>query len=766
MNTAIIKLITHPAPDHDVHENLLGREEAFEADLDVFYHKHWIVAGVTADIPEPGDVFALDIGPSSIILVRDDNADVRAFRNVCRHRGARLKDSGKSTVGMLVCPYHQWTYDLEGNLRHAAHMGKNFDATCRSLIPVNVKVIGTHIMVCLSDNAPQDIDELETHMIPRFAPYNLTYTKIAHETEMVADVNWKLLIEKNRGRFNFEPAHPGGKASVPSSQFGVIDGCHGSDVTAAERWEGEGFICEAIDRLDENTVTQFRFQRLPLANSGKSQVQDPRVACARLFADLTRRDLGAVQFWTHNSWTHVMSDRAVVTYIIPLESDKTLVRTKWLVHADAAVGVDYDLETLTAGWDGESLQNTDLTASVNEIYVDQFSRWYAARLAANGVGMGVDVDAMPGLEIVSPGQSLRFNDSETWASFGALWNSGEQKTLECCAVHDETHDVRTFVFRCQDFTALAFEPGQFITISPQIAGQTVSRCYTVSSAPTRPFTFSITVKRVPGGTVSNWLHDNMKAGVQLSAAGPAGAFTPIGHPCRKLLYLSAGSGVTPLMSMARAGFDLRADLDTVFVHSARTPTDIVFRGELVQLEAMQKKFKVFAVCEGYGSEPDWDGPIGRLDLSLLQSLVPDFLEREVFTCGPKGYMDAVQRVLQEGGFDLRHYHQESFDIAALDPEVEVEVSAVNSGEVFTITLAKTGKVFTMDSTQTVLAAAKAAGAVVPSSCSQGICGTCKTAVLEGTVEMKHQGGIRQREIDKGLRLLCCSKPTSDLVIDL
>ncbi|MES2868486.1 MAG: hybrid-cluster NAD(P)-dependent oxidoreductase [Pseudomonadota bacterium] len=373
---------------------------------------------------------------------------------------------------------------------------------------------------------------------------------------------------------------------------------------------------------------------------------------------------------------------------------------------------------------------------------------------------------MPSLEIVASAESLRFNDSETWVSFGAQWNSGEQKTLECCAIHDETPDVRTFVFRCQDFTALAFEPGQFITISPQIVGQTVSRCYTVSSAPTRPFTFSITVKRVPGGTVSNWLHDNMKVGVQLSAAGPAGAFTPIGHPCRKLLYLSAGSGVTPLMSMARAGFDLRADLDTAFVHSARTPTDIVFRCELVQLEAMQKKFKVFAVCEGYGSEPDWDGPIGRLDLSLLQSLVPDFLEREVFTCGPKGYMDAVQRVLQEGGFDLKHYHQESFDIAALDPEVEVEVPAVNSCDVFTITLAKSGMVFTMNSAQTVLSAAKMAGAVVPSSCSQGICGTCKTAVLEGTVEMKHKGGIRQREINQGLRLLCCSKPTSDLVIDL
>lgn len=734
MNTANISLIAQSTTDHDMSGSLSECEDAFEADLDVFFHKHWIVVGVTSDIPEPGDVFALDIGVSSIILVRDDNTDVRAFRNVCRHRGARLKESGKSTVGMLVCPYHQWTYDLEGNLRHTAHMGKDFDPTCRSLIPVTVKVVGTHIMVCLSENAPQDIEELSAHMLAGFAPYDLTNTKIAHETDIIEDGNWKQLIEKSRVRY------------------------HAKNALATDSWEGEGFSCEAVEHLNEHTVTQFRSQRMLIRDAEVPHTP----ACKQLLADLTRRDLDDVLFWTHNSWTHVMSDRAVVTYMIALEADKTLVRTKWLVHADAVEGVDYDLETLTQGWRGEILQDTHLASGICATYSDQFSRWYSARLAANGLGAEVE----PDFKLLSPGQSLRFNDSDTWQSFGAQWNSGEQKTLECCAVHDETHDVKTFVFRCQDFTALAFEPGQFITISPRIAGQTVSRCYTVSSAPTRPFTFSITVKRVPGGTVSNWLHDNMAVGVELSASGPAGAFTPIGHPCRKLLYLSAGSGVTPLMSMARTGFDLRADLDTAFVHSARTPTDIVFRNELNQLQALQQKFKVFAVCEGYGSELDWDGPIGRLDLSLLQSLVPDFLEREVFTCGPKGYMDAVQRVLQEGGFDLRHYHQESFDIMPLVPELVVESATTTDIDVFTITLAKSGKVFTMDSSQTVLSAAKKAGAVVPSSCSQGVCGTCKTAVLQGTVQMKHNGGIRQREIDKGLRLLCCSKPTSDLVLDL
>ncbi|MBC3387826.1 hybrid-cluster NAD(P)-dependent oxidoreductase [Pseudomonas sp. SWRI179] len=361
----------------------------------------------------------------------------------------------------------------------------------------------------------------------------------------------------------------------------------------------------------------------------------------------------------------------------------------------------------------------------------------------------------------------RFTDPATWGTFGAQWHSGEQKTLQCCAVRQETHDVRTFIFRCADFSALSFEPGQFITISPVIGGQTIARCYTLSSSPTRPFAFSITVKRVPGGVVSNWLHDNLKPGDSLKASGPAGCFTPVDHPANKLLYLSAGSGVTPLMSITRAACDMAGNLDIVFVHSARTPTDIIFHGELTHMQAAMPGLRVINICEGLGDTTQWQQPIGRLDLSLLSQQVPDYKEREIFTCGPQGYMEAVKSLLREAAFDFAHYHQESFDIAALNEQPLLQQTAsLDQPAEFTVTLSRSGKTFSMPANQTVLSAAKKAGAIVPSSCSQGVCGTCKTALLQGTVDMNHNGGIRQREIDKGLRLLCCSKPTSDLVLDL
>jgi ferredoxin-NADP reductase len=362
----------------------------------------------------------------------------------------------------------------------------------------------------------------------------------------------------------------------------------------------------------------------------------------------------------------------------------------------------------------------------------------------------------------------RFSQSSTWERVDAQWPSHEQRTLVCCRVLDETHDVRTFVFASERGQPFAFEPGQFITVGAQIDGRAVSRCYTISSPPTRPYTLSITVKRTPGGVMSNWLHANMAAGKTLSAFGPAGVFTPAAGPSRKALYLSAGSGVTPLMAMTRAAFDLGQNRDVVFVHSARTPEDIIFAKELAALEQMSSAFRVIHICEAQGKDGDWQGPVGRLSLDLLTARVPDYREREVFTCGPAGYMSAVRTLLLDGEHDPKRYHQESFNFAET---VEVAEAAPEPGSVeqassFVVRLARSGKTFTMQPSETVLAAARKAGVPLPSSCSQGICGTCKTTLLEGTVDMKHNGGIRPREIDKGLRLMCCSKPTSDLILDL
>ena len=353
------ELIRSRQSGHGMPGELFGRQDVFETDVEVFFHKHWILVGVTADVPEPGDVSVVDIGKASIMIVRDDDENVRTYRNVCRHRGARLKEAGKSTVGMLVCPYHQWTYDLDGSLRHASHMGKDFDATCRSLIPVHTKIVGTHIFVCLAAEPPEDIAKLEETMVPRFAPCDLRNTKIAFEQEIIEEGNWKLVMENNRECYHCAATHPELTASFLPEDFGfcpdnlteeslrALDEYKSRNAACQASWERDGFISAAFERLDEDAVTQFRTQQLVIAGNGESQTLSTKVACTRLLGNLQRRDLGDMHLWTHNSWTHVMSDHAVISYIIPLAPDKTLVRSKWLVHADAVEGVDYKVSDLT-----------------------------------------------------------------------------------------------------------------------------------------------------------------------------------------------------------------------------------------------------------------------------------------------------------------------------------------------------------------------------------------------------------------------------------
>ncbi|KAA0081002.1 hybrid-cluster NAD(P)-dependent oxidoreductase [Paraburkholderia sp. T12-10] len=372
-------------------------------------------------------------------------------------------------------------------------------------------------------------------------------------------------------------------------------------------------------------------------------------------------------------------------------------------------------------------------------------------------------------------QDGRLTRPAFWSALGARWTSDVEETLVCCQVRQETHDVKSFFFMSREGRTFSFEPGQFITLELDIGGETINRCYTISSAPTRPHTISITVKRVPGGKVSNWLHDNLRPGASVRVLGPAGEFTCARHAAGKYLFLSAGSGITPLMSMSRSHHELGEDRDIVFVHSARTPDDIIFARELDLIAANQQRFRTSFVCERIGARTNWPGITGFLTLPLLRLIAADFMEREIFTCGPAPYMKAVRDLLGEAGFDRTRYHEESFSFESLSPAEQAaatddaaepaDAGGADAQARFSVTFAKTRRDIECGAHEHVLDAAKRAGLRLPSSCTQGMCGTCKVKLVSGEVDMHHNGGIRQREIDQGMVLLCCSKPLSDLVVD-
>lgn len=248
------------------------------------------------------------------------------------------------------------------------------------------------------------------------------------------------------------------------------------------------------------------------------------------------------------------------------------------------------------------------------------------------------------------------------------WTKG-QITVRCLRVIDETDDVKTFVFVAEPSVLFNYQPGQFVTLELPINGQKIKRPYSISSTPSRPHTLEITVKRVKSpaefpdalpGVASNWLHDNITVGSQLKLSGPMGKFTYMANPSQKLLLISAGVGITPMISMSRWIYDTAADIDVVFFHSARTLRDIIFRSELELMAAQYSNFRLAVTTTGKERTSSWLGYRGRLNQSMLEGIAPDFKERTVYVCGPDKFMQEVKSMLEGLEFQMENYYQESF----------------------------------------------------------------------------------------------------------
>ncbi|WP_026179675.1 hybrid-cluster NAD(P)-dependent oxidoreductase [Hahella ganghwensis] len=361
-----------------------------------------------------------------------------------------------------------------------------------------------------------------------------------------------------------------------------------------------------------------------------------------------------------------------------------------------------------------------------------------------------------------------FNDVNT-----RVWTNGRH-AVRCVRVIQETWDVKTFCFNAEQSVMFFFKPGQFVTLELEIDGEQVMRSYTISSSPSVPYSFSITVKRVPGGRVSNWLHDNLKVQDELAVHGPVGNFNCIDYPDEKVLFLSGGVGVTPVMSMARWYFDTNADVDMVFVHSARTPKDIIFERELWHMSSRVPNFALHVICERTEVGHPWPGYRGYLDQAKLDMIVPDFLTRRIFCCGPTPYMRAVRELLKANGYDMSRYHEESFGATpeaitqdAIDQaEIAVkEAEEIKDSDMFTVEFTSSGMSIQATPGETVHASASRLGLNIPKACGVGICGTCKVLKTSGDVEMQHNGGITEEDIEEGYILTCCSIPTTNVTVE-
>jgi Rieske 2Fe-2S family protein len=394
-------------PGHSLPGPLYTSRTAYEDDLAAVFGASWIFVASEAELAEPGDYVTIDIDRRSIMLVRDDDMSVRAFHNVCRHRGSRLVDDCSGSLGNIVCPYHQWTYDTSGALLHAESSGPGFDRSSWSLRPVAVRSLAGLLFICLADEPPSDFDEVASIIRPYLAPHALASTKVAAQISIVEDGNWKLVMENNR-----ECTHCGGHPELLKSFFPVY-GYKPDEITPrlrpaydryqrahadfVDRCNAHGLLWEAIEQLD-NRPTGFRLEREPLDMAGESLTLDGTRGSQRLLIDSPEAKLGRLSIHLQpNSWFHILSDHALTFSVLPIAPDKSMLRTTWLVHADAVEGLDYDLDNLTAVWRLTNDQDRAYVARAHrgvndpayvpgpylppEYQVDAFCSWYTARLA-------------------------------------------------------------------------------------------------------------------------------------------------------------------------------------------------------------------------------------------------------------------------------------------------------------------------------------------------------------------------------------------------
>lgn len=392
-------LLADRQPGYTLPQPFYNAADFHQLDMQHIFAREWLFAGMSCEIPQPGNYFTLDIGDNPITVVRDPHGEVRAFHNVCRHRGSKVCLGRSGKAAKLVCPYHQWTYELDGELLFAgAAMGAEFDRSKFGLKPVHCRSAGGYLFICLAEQAPP-IDAFLADLEHYLAPYRLDQAKVAVESNIVEQANWKLVIENNRECYHCNGSHPELLNSL--QEWDDTDDPRATPAFKAQvarkqaEWDAQGIPHKLVFHGLRN-----RLVRMPLLEGTHSMTLDGQPGCKRLMGHIGSADLGALRILhLPNSWNHAMGDHLVSFRVLPLGPQETLVTTKWLVHADAVEGVDYDPAELRRVWDATNDQDRRLAEDnqrgVNsqayepgpysptfEYGVINFVDWYCGQMAA------------------------------------------------------------------------------------------------------------------------------------------------------------------------------------------------------------------------------------------------------------------------------------------------------------------------------------------------------------------------------------------------
>jgi ferredoxin-NADP reductase len=313
-------------------------------------------------------------------------------------------------------------------------------------------------------------------------------------------------------------------------------------------------------------------------------------------------------------------------------------------------------------------------------------------------------------------------------------------------VVQETHDTKSFVFEVPaDLRdAFAYEAGQFCTFRVPLGDEELLRCYSMSSSPDVDDEFTLTVKRVAGGRVSNWLLDEVREGDQLALTLPAGVFTLRDHPT-PIVAFAGGSGITPVMSVIKSVL-ATTDRRVRLLYANRDHDSVIFRRELDALGG--------AHAGRLDVVHHLDSDAGFVHADLVRTFVGDDLDADFYLCGPAPFMDVIEDTLELAAVPSAQVFVERFAFAsAARADVPPATPAAEPAE--PVVGAEP-----LEAGETFLETARRAGLRAPFSCESGSCATCMARLEVGEAKMRVNNALMPDEVDDGWILTCQGLPTS------
>jgi ferredoxin-NADP reductase len=337
-------------------------------------------------------------------------------------------------------------------------------------------------------------------------------------------------------------------------------------------------------------------------------------------------------------------------------------------------------------------------------------------------------------------------------------NAKDSMNLLLARIEQQTHDTRTLRFQVPKERRLSAKPGQFLTFQWTIDGRRVTRSYTISSSPAHENYVEITPKRMEDGCVSVFLNERAKPGLRVEASGPYGRFYFDETLHKSIVLIAAGSGITPMISMLRYIADLELPTPVTLLYCVATAADIIFQNELARLSRSLANFK-YEVCLSR-PDPAWNGPRGRLTAEFVTQHVIDLNSPTFFLCGPKGFMDNARQILSTLGVRQDQILEESFG----ESKRSTASRLLETRPAETVVFIHSQKVCQVSAGSTLLDLAERNKVQIPYGCRQGLCGTCATRVLSGTVQMDVETGLTAEQKTAGYVLPCVSRAEGTIVL--